>query len=318
MAIFHVHSSVVSRSAGRNAIAAAAYRSGSLLVDNLSGERHDYRRKQGVLFSTLILPGCEGLVDRQEFWNRVEQHHRRGDSVVAREYEISLPHELSNEQNFDLALNFSRWLSHKYSIAADVSVHGPRHDRQEGVSNKNIHMHILLSACHVLPNGQLGRKCLLLGPIYSTKNGLATSTFVDRLAWQSICNQYLSEAGYYEAVDARSYKESGQTHLVPGIHLGPARAAILQKGNKENALKPVPMLRPRRVRNRLKFGWSQDLETVGRLVDAHLDLARLEASWAFRRFAIEIASHEHLRVELDGFSAERKRGWGDAATTPVF
>ncbi|MCE4352310.1 conjugal transfer protein traA, partial [Xanthomonas hortorum pv. cynarae] len=47
MAIYHSRVKVFSRSRGDSAVAAAAYRAGLLLIDHLTGQRHDYRRRGG-------------------------------------------------------------------------------------------------------------------------------------------------------------------------------------------------------------------------------------------------------------------------------
>lgn len=51
MAIFHFSAKTVSRSAGRSSTAAAAYRSAERIVDERTGEIHDYTRKGGVVDS---------------------------------------------------------------------------------------------------------------------------------------------------------------------------------------------------------------------------------------------------------------------------
>ena len=56
MAIFHLQVNTVSRSAGRSATAAAAYRAGEKIVDERTGEIHDYTRKGGVEASALFAP----------------------------------------------------------------------------------------------------------------------------------------------------------------------------------------------------------------------------------------------------------------------
>ncbi|WP_165572436.1 MobA/MobL family protein, partial [Comamonas thiooxydans] len=48
MAIYHLSVKTVSRSAGRSATAAAAYRAGCKITDGRTGEIHDYTRKGGV------------------------------------------------------------------------------------------------------------------------------------------------------------------------------------------------------------------------------------------------------------------------------
>ena len=45
MAIYHLSVKTISRSAGRSATAAAAYRAGVEITDERTGEIHDYTRK---------------------------------------------------------------------------------------------------------------------------------------------------------------------------------------------------------------------------------------------------------------------------------
>lgn len=56
MAIYHSRVKVFSRSRGDSAVAAAAYRAGLLLIDHLTGQRHDYRRRGGVVETICLVP----------------------------------------------------------------------------------------------------------------------------------------------------------------------------------------------------------------------------------------------------------------------
>ena len=48
MAIYHLEAKVVSRGAGRSAVAASAYLSCSRLYNDYDGIQHDYTKKQGL------------------------------------------------------------------------------------------------------------------------------------------------------------------------------------------------------------------------------------------------------------------------------
>ncbi|MCY0389970.1 MobA/MobL family protein, partial [Robbsia sp. Bb-Pol-6] len=74
----------ISRSTGRSTTGAAAYRAAERIVDVRTGEIHDYTRKGGVDAAHLSLPGGS-TENRAAFWNRLEQHHKRADAVLARE-----------------------------------------------------------------------------------------------------------------------------------------------------------------------------------------------------------------------------------------
>ena len=75
MAIYHLSMKPISRKQGRSAVAAAAYRSGQLLVNARDGLIHDYRRKAGVEHSEIVIPDgvtAEWAKDREWLWNAAE------------------------------------------------------------------------------------------------------------------------------------------------------------------------------------------------------------------------------------------------------
>ena len=122
----------VSRGEGRSAVAMAAYRAGVLLLDRRTGIVCDYTRKRGVLHSDMVLPAApEWGRDRGEFWNRIEAAERRGDAIIAREIQLSLPHELTPAERRDLTLHFARSLTEKYGLAIDCAIHAPHRNGDE-------------------------------------------------------------------------------------------------------------------------------------------------------------------------------------------
>ena len=56
MAIYHLEAKVVSRGAGRSAVAASAYLSCSRLYNDYDGIQHDYTKKQGLVWQEVFLP----------------------------------------------------------------------------------------------------------------------------------------------------------------------------------------------------------------------------------------------------------------------
>ena len=63
MAIYHLEAKVVSRGAGRSAVAASAYLSCSRLYNDYDGIQHDYTKKQGLVWQEVFLPeyGTAGM-----------------------------------------------------------------------------------------------------------------------------------------------------------------------------------------------------------------------------------------------------------------
>lgn len=237
MAIYHLSAKPISRAQGRSATGAAAYRAGVEITDERTGLVHDYTRKGGVLHSELILPGG-GTADRAEFWNGIEAHHKRGDAVLVREVEISLPTELTPEQRQALAVGYARELADRYGVAADVALHAPRtvtdreleknpgqyHETDPETGrrhNGNWHAHIMLSACHVQPDGTLGKKAVELDPIHCQRAKIENMADRERARWGELANAALERHGHEARIDHRSHAERG-IEAEPSQHLGPA------------------------------------------------------------------------------------------------
>ena len=151
MAIYHLSVKTVSRSDGRSATAAAAYRAGAQIVDERTGEVHDYRRKKGIVSATLFVPeDAPGWAsERAELWNKAEESEKRKNSTVAREFEVALPEELTAAQRQELAHALAVELVKHHGCAVDVAVHEPG---KEG-DTRNHHAHILCTTRRLGPSG---------------------------------------------------------------------------------------------------------------------------------------------------------------------
>lgn len=214
MAIYHLSVKTVSRSAGRSATAAAAYRAGVEITDERTGEIHDYTRKGGVKSAELVLPAGapQWAADRAALWNAAEQAETRKNSTVAREFEIALPEELSPAERQRLARDLAREIVERHGCAADVAIHAPG---KEG-DNRNHHAHILLSTRRLGPEGFTEKTRELddqkTGPQIVTQ-------WRERFA--SLQNERLREAGIDVRVDHRTLEAQG-IDREPTQHLGPA------------------------------------------------------------------------------------------------
>jgi len=228
MAIYHLSVKTVSRSAGRSATAAAAYRAGVKITDGRTGEIHDYTRKGGVQSATLIVPAeaAAWANDREVIWNAAEQAEKRKNSTVAREFEIALPSELSPAERQRLAVDFAHELVARHGCAADVAIHAPG---KEG-DNRNHHAHILLTTRRLTPDG-MGEKTRELDD-QKTGKELVTQW---RERFATLQNERLREAGHAVQVDHRSHAERG-LQVEPTWHLGPAATAIERRTGKRSRI----------------------------------------------------------------------------------
>ena len=143
MAIYHLRASMISRSAGRSATGAAAYRAGELIHDARTGLDFDYRARSGVTHVEILAPAHAPawVHDRAALWNRVEAAETRKNSQLAREVRVALPAELSHEQRVELVRDFCQRSFVDRGMVADIALHAPGLTGDE----RNHHAHILLT-----------------------------------------------------------------------------------------------------------------------------------------------------------------------------
>ena len=141
MAIYHLEAKIVSRGAGRSAVAAAAYLSCSRMLNEYDGVQHDYTRKQGLGWRQIFLPTTAPAewLDRETLWNAVEETETAKDSRLAREFVAALPIELSREDQIRLLQDFIKEQFVADGMCADAAIHDPY------PPGHNPHAHILLT-----------------------------------------------------------------------------------------------------------------------------------------------------------------------------
>ena len=221
MAIYHFSAKVIQRSAGRSAVAAAAYRSASELADERVGHSHDYTAKEGVVHSEIMLPTDAperwqavddtpeaGRTARERLWNEVEAIERRKDAVLAREVEFALPRELSQVEGIALAQEFVRRQFISRGMVADLNVHWSK----EPDGEVKPHAHVMLSMREVDGDG-FGKKQRAWNDV-----GLLREW---REGWAELANARLAELGHDIRIDHRSLRDQG-IELEPQHKIGPA------------------------------------------------------------------------------------------------
>lgn len=204
MAIYHLTAKMVKRAEGRSSVAAAAYRSGSLLYEEATGISHDYTRKAGVEHTEILAPDAapSWVFDREILWNTVEAAEKRKDAQLAREIEVGLPIELSKSEQVALLRDYVQREFVAKGMVADVGVH---------LDNPhNPHAHVLLTTRNLTPDG--------FGPKNRSWN--ETKELLQwRRGWAEVTNEHLIEAGLGVRVDHRSYADQ-QLDLIPGRKIG--------------------------------------------------------------------------------------------------
>ncbi len=151
MAIFHMSFQNISAGKGRSAIAGASYRSGEKLFDQKEGRSYFYARS--VMPESFILTpknAPEWASDREKLWNEVERKDRRANSRYAKEFNVALPVELSEDEQKELLTKYVQENFVDEGMVADVAIHRDHPD--------NPHAHVMLTNRPFNPDGTWGLK----------------------------------------------------------------------------------------------------------------------------------------------------------------
>ena len=221
MAIYHLATKPISRSGGRSAVAAAAYRASQKLTNERDGLTHDFTHRRGVEHTEIVLPegvAAEWAQDRSRLWNGAEAAEKRKDARVAREIEVALPHELTADQRLELTREFAQGLADRYGVAVDFAIHSPHGDTDV----RNHHAHIMMTTRQVDRDGLGEKSDLELENKRLAALGLPTShdQLRDiRMDWEVRANRHLALAGHDIRIDHRSHRDCG-LEIEPTQHMG--------------------------------------------------------------------------------------------------
>ncbi|HGP1011967.1 TPA: MobQ family relaxase [Klebsiella pneumoniae] len=194
MAIFHMSAQTISRSKGHSSVAAAAYRHGEKLTDEHTGEIHDYSKKKGISDSVILIPeGADQRFLKPEYlWNTIEKNEKRKDAQLAREFNIALPVEMTDEQKKALAIDFCNENFVKNGMIADIAFHK--------LDSDNPHFHVMLTTRSLTPDGSgFGQKVRE----WNSKEQLEGW----RKSWADTANEHMQRTGIDARIDHRSLKD---------------------------------------------------------------------------------------------------------------
>lgn len=226
MAIYHFSAKPISRADGKSAVACSAYRSGEKLLDQKYGKEQDYTHKKGVDLKQIYGPkfANEKLLNRSELWNEVEKSERRKDSLLAREFEIAFPCELSEQQRKKLLDELCSEIVQKYNVIVDACIHAPH--TKGGSDERNYHAHIMFTTRSIdFETGMFSAK-----KYRDFNKEMGSQTIKEwRKNFADITNKHLEETGLDIRIDHRSNKERGLVELAT-IHEGVAVTQLRRQG----------------------------------------------------------------------------------------
>jgi Ti-type conjugative transfer relaxase TraA len=222
MAIYHLSVKIISRSAGRSAVAAAAYRSAGRLHDERIDRTHDFTNKGGVVHSEVLLPdgAPEHLSDREQLWNAVEASEKRKDAQLSREVEFAIPRELDQAEGIRLAREFVEREFVEGGMIADLNVHWDI--GADGLAKP--HAHVMLTMREV---GREGDDNVFGAKVRDWNRTEMVEQWRQR--WAEHVNQRLAELDIDARIDHRSLEAQG-IGLEPQDKIGPAASRMEGRG----------------------------------------------------------------------------------------
>ena len=224
MAIYHLSAKTVARASGRSAVAAAAYRAGTRLVNERDGLAHDFRARSGIVSTFIVAPDSAPAwaLDRQALWSAAEMRETRLNAVTAREWEAALPAELDADQREALARAFAVAMVERFGLVADCALHAPSGEGDD----RNHHLHMLTTTRAMDADG-LGAKTRALD---DRKSGAVEGV---RELWETLANEALERARVEVKIDRRSLKAQAAEAV------GAAQEAAEAQRRAEKALNPL-------------------------------------------------------------------------------
>ncbi|TAV88095.1 Ti-type conjugative transfer relaxase TraA [Rhizobium leguminosarum] len=270
MAIMFVRAQVISRGAGRNVVAAAAYRHRTRMMDEQAGTSFSYRGGASELVhEELALPvqmptwlrsaveGRSVAGASEALWNAVEAFEKQANARLARELIIALPEELTRAENIALAREFVRDNFTSEGMVADWVYHD---------KDSNPHIHLLTTVRPLTEEGFGPKNAPVLGEngeplrfvtagrptgriVYKSWGGDKETLQAWKIAWAETANRHLALAGHEIRLDGRSYAEQGLDGIAQR-HLGPEKAALSRRG-AEMYFAPADLARRQEMADRL-------------------------------------------------------------------
>lgn len=261
MAYLYIRTSLIKASSGKSAVASAAYMSGQSLYNERLGMTFQYRHKEEVSHSEVLLPSSadESLKNRETLWNTVEaQEKNRPNARFARQYIMALPNDWSDATAVSLCRSFLQKELVDLGFVVDWSLH-----HKEG----NLHVHAMVSP-RKIENGkwqnnkksvyaldadgnkipelnadgtqkQRTRKRMVNGKEYITTENIWKRLTIDynklnsrkflrdfKRSWVQLCNQNLCQESQ---IDKRSFREE-DTNRVPLLHESSAARQMAERG----------------------------------------------------------------------------------------
>ena len=248
MANPHFEIKITKRSKRQSAVAGAAYQSGENLFSEYDQKHKDYRKKEGVVYTEIMLPSHAPpeYADREQLWNAVEAVENQWNSQLARRFVLALPREVPEELYPQMVQDYCNQFFVSKGMIVDFTIHDPK------PPGHNPHCHVMLTMRAMDEHGKWlpkARKVYDLdenGARIQLPSGNWKSHKEDtvdwneqyhgqewRTGWETVQNRYLEMVNSPVRVDLRSYEKQG-LDIIPTVHMGAAVTQMERRGIQTN------------------------------------------------------------------------------------
>lgn len=248
MANPHFEIKITKRSKRQSAVAGAAYQSGENLFSEYDQKHKDYRKKEGVVYTEIMLPSHAPpeYADREQLWNAVEAVENQWNSQLARRFVLALPREVPEELYPQMVQDYCNQFFVSKGMIVDFAIHDPK------PPGHNPHCHVMLTMRAMDEHGKWlpkARKIYDLdenGERIRLPSGNWKSHKEDtvdwneqyhgqewRTGWETVQNRYLEMVNSPVRVDLRSYEKQG-LDIIPTVHMGAAVTQMERRGIQTN------------------------------------------------------------------------------------
>ena len=163
-----------------------------------------------MVHQEILLPkgAAKWLGNRETLWNHVEKMEKRRDAQLAREINVSLPHELTAEERLALIRGFVMEEFVARGMVADLTLHDPVPGESDA---RHFHAHVLLTLREAHGNG-LSR--------VKTRGWNSDALLLRwRQQWEIHANRALELAGHAARIDHRSLLDQRDDALQRGTRM---------------------------------------------------------------------------------------------------
>ena len=163
--------STVKKSNGHSILRIIAYINARKLLNNLTGNEHNFSKKSGVIETGFFMPhGIKTNMSEEQFYNHIENNSHASTNIIAYSSIAALPPELPPEEQVKIVEEFCNMFTDQYGTSISFAIHEadnlkhkkarleeiekynlPEDDEDLRLQIQNNHVHFVIPYCKIEP-----------------------------------------------------------------------------------------------------------------------------------------------------------------------